>query len=198
MGRSKHGKIDGQFVPLLHATLDCPAWRAASHGARSLYVALRRRVPRDRNKAFVSYRDACKELSNGRHKIRECFAELEHYGFIVLATAGSLGVDGKGKAPHWRLTELGNTSKASADGRFDPPTRDYLRWDGVPFDPKSVPLQPQVGLRKTKSRSRRQHHPGHAVNTTPGVGVNTTQTRKWCRRRSHRGRTKWCRRRSHI
>ena len=77
-------------------------------------------MPRERNKAFVSYRDACKELSNGRHKIREWFAELEHYGFIVLATAGSLGVDGKGKAPHWRLTELGNTSKASADGLLRP------------------------------------------------------------------------------
>ena len=63
MSRSKHGKIDGQFVPLLHATLDCPAWKAASHGARSLYVALKRRVPRERNKAFVSYRDACKELA---------------------------------------------------------------------------------------------------------------------------------------
>ena len=51
MGKSKHGKIDGQFVPLLHATMDCPAWRAASHGARSLYIALKRRVPRERNRA---------------------------------------------------------------------------------------------------------------------------------------------------
>jgi hypothetical protein len=135
-GHSKHGKIDGQFVPLLHATLDCPAWRVASHGARSLYVALKRRHPRERNTAYISYRTAQKELSASPSKIREWFAELEHYGFIVLHQLGSLGVDGKGKAPHWRLTELGNTSRASADGAFDSPTRDYLLWDGVLFDPK--------------------------------------------------------------
>ena len=31
-------------------------------------------------------------------QVKEWFAELEHYGFIVLAVHGSLGVDGKGKA----------------------------------------------------------------------------------------------------
>lgn len=136
MGKSKHGKIDGQFVPLLHATMDCPAWRAASHGARSLYVALKRRHPRERSTAYISYRMAQKELTASPSKIREWFAELEHYGFIVLHQTGCLGVDGKGKAPHWRLTELGSTGRASADGMFDPPSRDYLRWDGVLFDPK--------------------------------------------------------------
>ena len=188
MGKSKHGKIDGQFVPLLHATLDCPAWKAASHGARSLYVALKRRVPRERNRAFISYRDACKELSSGRHKIREWFAELEHYGFIVLAVAGSLGVDGKGKAPHWRLTELGNTSRASADGVFDPPSRDYLRWDGVLFDPKPFRYGRKWDYEKQNPGVARRQHPGHAVNNTPVVHVNNTQIRKCCRRRAHRGR----------
>jgi hypothetical protein len=38
--------IGGQFVPLLHATLDSPAWKAMSPGARILYLALKRRVPR--------------------------------------------------------------------------------------------------------------------------------------------------------
>src|SRR3954471_12151759 len=103
MGHSKHGKIDGQFVPLLHATLDCPAWRSTSHGATALYIALKRRVPRGRNRTFISYRDASKELGNGSHKIREWFAELQHYGFIKLHSAGRLGVDGKGQSPHWQL-----------------------------------------------------------------------------------------------
>jgi hypothetical protein len=31
------------FVPLIKTTIDCPAWKAMSHGARSLYVALKRR-----------------------------------------------------------------------------------------------------------------------------------------------------------
>jgi hypothetical protein len=115
-------------------------------------------VPRDRNRAYISHRDACKELSNGRRKIREWFAELEHYGFIALALPGSLGVDGEGKAPHWRLTELGNTSKASADGLFEAPGRDYLRWDGVLFDP--------TPFRYSRKREYEKQNPGIAVDTT--------------------------------
>jgi len=130
-----------QFVPLLHSTLDSPAWRAMSHGARSLYVALKRRVPRDRNRAFLSYRDAQPELKASPRKIREWFKELEHYGFIVLLQGGCLGVDGEGMAPHWRLTEKGATSKASAEGVFEPPTNEFLRWDGTLFDPK--PYRPK-------------------------------------------------------
>jgi hypothetical protein len=124
-----------QFVPLLVATLDSPAWRATSHGAKVLYVSLRRRVPGGRNRAYISYRMAVRELKSSNHKIREWFAELQHYGFIELAVAGCLGVDGRGKAPHWRLTELGTISKASADGLFEPPSQDFLKWDGVLFDP---------------------------------------------------------------
>jgi hypothetical protein len=134
MGKSKHGRIDGQFVPVLASTMDAPAWRAMSHGARVLFVSLKRKVPRDTNRAFISYRDACKELGSGSNKIREWFAELQHYGFIVLHHPGSLGVDGKGRAPLWRLTELGN--KKGADGLPEWPTRDFLKWDGVLFDPK--------------------------------------------------------------
>ena len=63
----------------------------------------------------------------------EWFKELQHYGFIVLAQPGSLGVEGKGKSPHWRLTELGMTSKASADSIFEAPTNDFLKWDRTRF-----------------------------------------------------------------
>jgi hypothetical protein len=121
------------FVPLLISTIDTPAWRAMSHGARSLYVALRRRVPTGRNRAYVSYRHAVIELGSSRRKIGGWFKELEHYGFIVLAVPGSLGVDGKGKATQWRLTELGQTSKAGADGLIEPPTRDFQNWTGELF-----------------------------------------------------------------
>ena len=159
MGKSKHGKIDGQFVPLLHATMDSPAWRAASHGARSLYVALKRRHPRERSTAYISYRTAQKELTASPSKIREWFAELEHYGFTVLHQAGCLGVDGKGKAPHWRLTELGSTGRASADGMFDPPSRDYLHWDGVLFDPKP--------FRRGSKWDYEKQNPASHVRSTP-------------------------------
>ena len=109
MGKHHKNRLP-PFVPLLVTTLDSPAWRETSHGAKLLFVALKRRVQNGRNRAYLSYRVAERELKSSRRKIREWFAELEHYGFIVLAVPGSLGVDGRGKAPHWRLTELGNTS----------------------------------------------------------------------------------------
>ena len=132
MKRRDKGRLP-PFVPLLISTIDSPAWRAMSHGAKSLYVALRRRVPNGRNRAYVSYRQAQAELKSSPRKIGEWFEELQHYGFLVLAQHGSLGVDGKGKSPHWRLTELGLTSKASVDSIFEPPTDDFLKWNGTLF-----------------------------------------------------------------
>ena len=58
MSKSKHGKIDGQFVYMLYATLDSPAYRATSHGAKALYLCLKRRVSRGRDTAYISFRIA--------------------------------------------------------------------------------------------------------------------------------------------
>lgn len=135
MGRDRHQR-DRQrdrltpFVPLLIDTLDSLAWKALSHGARSLYIALKRKYSiRDRNngRLFLSQRDAAEELGSDRHQISRWYRELQHYGFLAMVTPGSLGVDGKGKAPHWRLTELGYMR--------DPPTADFRRWNGVRFNP---------------------------------------------------------------
>ena len=41
--RREKGRISGRFVPLLKDTMKSAAWRAASHGARSLYAALKGR-----------------------------------------------------------------------------------------------------------------------------------------------------------
>jgi hypothetical protein len=110
--------------------MDCPAWRVTSHGAKYLYLTLKRRASYAGNRSYLAYRLAQQELKASPQKIREWYAELEHYGFIKLAQHGCLGVDGKGKAPHWRLTEKGNA------GQDDFPTKDFLRWGGVLFDPK--------------------------------------------------------------
>jgi hypothetical protein len=130
---TKHKNRLPPFVPLLTDTLDSPAWRAMSHGARSLYVSLKRRVPKGRNTAYLSYRHAEDELRSSQRRIGDGFRELQFYGFIVLEQLGCLGLDGKGKSPLWRLTELGVTSNASRDGLPEPATRDFLKWDGVPF-----------------------------------------------------------------
>jgi hypothetical protein len=128
MSRNRDNKLP-PFVPLLKGTLDTPAWRATSHGARSLYVALKRRYNfnnHNNGRLHISQRDAVKEVGSSSDQITRWFQELQHFGFIVQTTAGYLGVDGKGKSPHWRLTEIGYMR--------DMPTQDFLRWDGTPFN----------------------------------------------------------------
>jgi hypothetical protein len=139
---SKHKNRLPPFVPLLVSTIESPAWRALSHGARSLYVSLKRRAPKDRNTAYLSHRHAERELGSSRRMVARWFAELKHYGFIVLERHGCLGVEGKGKSPVWRLTERGNTSRASANGCFEPPSNDFLKWDGTRFRPPSKKQNP--------------------------------------------------------
>jgi hypothetical protein len=125
------------FVPLFKSTMSSAAWRATSHGARSLYIALKWRYnTKLQNSVYLSTRKAAKELGSHRDNIRRWFRELQHYGFIVMVSPGCLGVEGKGKAPHWRLTEedhIGNL-----------PTRDFLRWDGTIFteQKKQIPGPP--------------------------------------------------------
>jgi hypothetical protein len=105
-----------------------PAWRAMSHGARNLYIALKHRYfPKDPNNGWIylSQRDAAAEIGSSTEEITRWYRELQHYGFIVMTEAGKLGLDGYGKAPHWRLTELGYMK--------EPPTKDFNKWDGTRF-----------------------------------------------------------------
>jgi DNA-binding transcriptional MocR family regulator len=116
------------FVPLLLETMRTPAWRAMSTGARLLYVVLKSRYGLDRKNnghIFVSTRVAAKELGSNRSAVLRWYRELEHFGFIEKTAGGCLGTDGKGKAPQWRLTELGYMA--------EPPTKDFLRWNGTRF-----------------------------------------------------------------
>jgi hypothetical protein len=121
------------FVPVLKATWNSLAWRTMSFPARLLYIALKGRVLKSRNTAFLSHRDAAKEIGCARSSVGNWFNELQHYGFVVMESPGCLGVEGKGKSPHWRLPELGQTSKASAGGVWEPPTNDFLKWDGTRY-----------------------------------------------------------------
>ena len=101
-------------------------------GARVLYAQLKRHHflnPNNNGKIYLSQRRALEEMGAGnRDSIGRWFAELEHFGFIVKTAEGCLGIDGKGKAPQWRLTEL-DTPYAAAPRA----TRDFERWDGTPF-----------------------------------------------------------------
>jgi hypothetical protein len=82
----------------------------------------------------IPRRTAKRELHSHRDQIARWFRELEHYGFIVLASEGHLGVHGFGRAPCWRLTEL--------PYKNEPPTKDFLAWNGVPFGGQKTESRP--------------------------------------------------------
>jgi hypothetical protein len=131
MSKKFKGRIDGPFVALMIDTIKTDAWKALSHGARSLYAVLRRRHNlTTQNAVFISTRDAEEELGqhSNRHSVMRWFRELQHYGFIVEVSPAHHGVNGHGKAPHYRLTEAWHVGKA--------PTRDFLAWDGTMFGEK--------------------------------------------------------------
>ena len=135
------------FVMIERNVLDSPAWRAMSHGARSLYLALRRRYNRDfhnNSKIFISVRNAAIEIGSHRDRVSRWYHELQHFGFIVMTKPGNLGLNGAGRATQWRLTEVGYMK--------NPPTRDFERWNGTPYVPET-----RDG-RKTGSCPRNQGH----------------------------------------
>ena len=74
MGRDNRRQKDRlpPFVPLLNGILDSPAWKAMSHGARVLYVALKRRYSsnfKNNGKVFLSQRDASEEIGSHHNQI---------------------------------------------------------------------------------------------------------------------------------
>jgi hypothetical protein len=141
------------FVMITNQVLDSPAWCAMSHGARNLYIALKRRHwPNRKNngRIFLSNRQARKEIRAGATQIVRWFRELQYYGFIVLVDPGCLGLDGKGKAPRWRLTEVSYMRGTSSKGMEDMPTMDFLKWDGVRFSKQEAAAAKARSRRRTK------------------------------------------------
>jgi len=128
------GRIQGQFVPLLVETMKSDAWRAMSPYARVVYIALKSRYSsRDHNngRIYISTRDGMELTGFDKKTVGRALRELQHYGFIVMTEPGCLGLEGRGKAPHWRLTELGHMR--------EPPTREFLKWDGTIFQEQKSP-----------------------------------------------------------
>ena len=156
------------FVPLLKETLDSPAWRATSHGAKALYVALKCRHNgkfNNNGRIYLSQRKAAQEINSHTNQIKRWFRELQFYGFIVMTIPGGLGVHGKGKAPHWRLTEIG-------DMKDQRPTRDFLYWNGVRFSKH----QPEFQKPNSKACPRKA---GHTVLEKTDAGVLEKQDTEW-------------------
>jgi len=127
-GRKEKGRLP-PFTAMINHTTQSAAWLALSHGARSLFNALKYHYNRKTESAvYLSTRRACEQLGSfsSRSAVQRWFKELECYGFIVQITPGYLGVGGKGKAPHWRITDERYHGEA--------PTRDFEKWDGVLYE----------------------------------------------------------------
>jgi hypothetical protein len=158
------------------STLDSPAWKALSDGSQRLYIALKGKADNKHNTAYLSTRDAATALGRKRgagRKIREWYAELQHYGFIVMLSKGCLGPEGVGKATHWRLTDKGTTR-----GGYEPPMQEFLKWDGELFDPspyraKGRKWEEEWQRGKTESRRRRERQGVDDVSDSPVADVTT-------------------------
>jgi hypothetical protein len=143
------------------------AWRAMSPYARVIYIALRSRYGhkiRNNGRIYLSTRDGAEETGFNDKTVARCLRELQHYGFIVMTEPGCLGVNGKGKAPHWRLTELGYL--------LDPPTRDFLKWDGEIFHEQKSPA-----YCKRQERCLDKLRDGQKQNPAPINGAGCTDQR---------------------
>jgi hypothetical protein len=158
MRRKDKGRLP-PFVPLDVEVMKSPAWRATSFGARWLYVHLKRRwsyKQQNNGRLFLSHRDAQAEIGGNRDSISRWFRELQHYGFIVMTSAGCLGLDGKGKAPHWRLTELPAPGGRNGSTLMLA-TKDFLKWTGTKF---------QDNRGAVKRASERKQNPGPQTGAT--------------------------------
>jgi hypothetical protein len=170
---SRKSRGDGDrlppFVPLFRETLKSPAYRQLSFGARALFSALSARCFKNNSHVYLSQRDVGEELGHqNRNDIANWYRELVHYGFIAQTEAASLGVDGKGKAPHWRITDL---PTRNGGGGLDPATKEFLRWDGVLLEPH---VRPSRRWNDRKRAAIEKQNPGRHVRTRGGRHVRTT------------------------
>jgi hypothetical protein len=156
----KHDKIQGRFLPMFYETLESPAYKQLCFGARALLTALRMKCVKNNGHVYLSQRDAEEELGHkDRNDIANWYRELQHYGFIRQTEAASLGVDGKGKAAHWRLTEL---PMRKDNNEMMPATKDFLRWDGTVFERH---VRPSRRWNVRKQAALKKQNPGRHVST---------------------------------
>ena len=123
-----------------------------------------------------------------RDSISRWFRELEFYGFIAKTAEGCLGVDGKGKAPQWRLTEAEGPGGRNGD-TWSLPTKDYLKWDGTLFEDvrgevKRKRLRKQKPGLESEARVARNE-------ARPGPESEATSLGNWPRKRGHIPGPRW-------
>jgi hypothetical protein len=178
---SKHKEKHSHFVMVTYLVLDSPAWRAMSMGARCLYIALKRRYfPNNKNngRIYLPQSIATRELGTSPNQIVRWFEELEYYGFIVKMRQGHLGLEGRGRAAQWRLTEVAYMRGTSSKATEDMPTREFLRWNGAKFSGHN----PGGDHLKKRSNGKTESHYGKPLfGATENRSDSATENRsdKW-------------------
>ena len=124
---------DQQFVQLINAFRQAPAWLALSFGARCLYVEMKALCNGYNNgRIACSVRHAASLIGCADSTAAKYFRELQDMGFIVEMQRGYLSAEGHGQASLWRLTELGFVG--INNGR---PTKNYLQWQPKKTKPRA-------------------------------------------------------------
>src|SRR5262249_16073103 len=95
------------------------------------------------------------QMGVSKNASRVWFDELRFYGFIVQITPAYLGVEGKGKSAHWRLTEVHYLGQ--------PATKDYRKWDGEIFHRQRPP---SYYKRKGRLQFKKKQNPVPTVRDT--------------------------------
>ena len=140
-------KLRTTFTPLyIDATKKCPAWYAMDPRARALVMEIKLRFDRAAESAVgMSARQAAKLLNTTDFHIAiRMLKQAVHYGFLVKTSDGHLGVNGKGVAAQFRLTDEPYLGQ--------PATLDFKRWNGTLFEEKPR-------SKKTEPRSARHNTP---------------------------------------
>ena len=178
------------FHPFFQRSWYSNAWKKVSSDSRLVYLALCARYSVKLNNnghLFLSVRRGAEELGLNKNVVARAFKELAFYGFIVQTNPGYLGINGRGIAPHWRLTELPYMN--------EPPTYDFERHTGEKFQEQHTPaydrrkakglarlmafkarkpVSQSVSARGKKTESRPEC-PGHPVLNTQDTSVLNTQ-----------------------
>jgi hypothetical protein len=169
MGKRKEDKgRQPPWISVYRHTWKSAAWKILSVGAKALYVELAANYNiKSQNSVFMSARTGAKQLNADKDCITKWLRELEHYGFIVKVSGPFLGLDGEGKAAHYRLTDRWYAGKE--------PTYNFQYWTGEIFEPKKHnpvrknrtprPEKPDIGIAVKKARN------GNKRPEKPDIGV---------------------------
>ena len=136
------------FTPLIHETMDSPAWRALSLAAKALYPAMKRKLGGNvglNGRLAFSAREGAAYLGANKDTAARALLDLQAKGFLIAREVGSLGATGEGRASLYELTELGG----GADGR---PAAKFKKWD--PVKDFEVAHGKGYGVRKSRTLSQ--------------------------------------------